>query len=260
MRTSPKRRLEERVQAAQQPKKIFMLGGFKQDEKLLLIEQIEQLGGQVFDATLSLSDWQRTTHVVLKQIRRTEKLICGLSKGAWILNEDFVTKSIEQGHFVDEEAFEWFAEETVFRNNEAVVWMGAMKRWRQAEQLPFARFRFAIINSEGLQPPASLLHIMSTIGGSTAAVVLTSDQDESKIASLIEELNQGGHLFVVARDGHRWDGHWHHIYELLHQQSGAFDVVTPMEVRDYLLLHSSDSSRPSNRLGRVREAAAPVPW
>jgi len=222
--------------------KVFMLGGFQQNEKVLLQQQIEQLGGEVCDVALSLSDWQRCTHVVIKQMRRTEKLICGLSKGMWVLTADFVAKSVEQGLFVSEEAFEWYSAETLIRNDEPLVWMGAMRQWREAERLPFAGFRFVIINSADLQPPASLLRIMGTLGGGEV-LVLDGDQDAVKLGSL--DMDASTRLIVVAKDTDDFPR------QLLEERQEAFDVVAPMVMRDYLLLQPDGGK--DNLLSRLRD-------
>ncbi|KAJ1524930.1 hypothetical protein ONE63_009788 [Megalurothrips usitatus] len=63
---------------------------------------IKQLGGWILEPTVSV----RTTHVVCGDSKRTINLLRGIAHGCWILHQEWVMRSLEAGHWLDEEPFE----------------------------------------------------------------------------------------------------------------------------------------------------------
>ncbi|XP_067003509.2 microcephalin [Anabrus simplex] len=48
----------------------------------------------------------RTTHVITKEPKRTLKLLKGMARGCWIVKQEWVLRSLEEGKWLDEEEFE----------------------------------------------------------------------------------------------------------------------------------------------------------
>ncbi|KAF5273001.1 hypothetical protein FQA39_LY07650 [Lamprigera yunnana] len=87
-----------------QQQKVFMLSSIELEKRVILIQQIESLGGKVSN---SLHFDPESTHLICSKPSRNEKILASMSAGIWILHESYVNQCIFEGHFVDEELFEF---------------------------------------------------------------------------------------------------------------------------------------------------------
>ncbi|CAK4080974.1 unnamed protein product [Aphanomyces euteiches] len=85
-------------------KPIFLLTGTH--EEMAINESIVMaLGGTVVQSKRNFD--QSCTHVVCKELRRTEKVVAGIASGKWIVTPAYLKESLVKGTFVDEAPFEW---------------------------------------------------------------------------------------------------------------------------------------------------------
>ncbi|CAG2238948.1 unnamed protein product [Mytilus edulis] len=87
-----------------QSSKIFLLSGIDSEERKVLSTSIHKLGGLY----LNVDSYQtNVTHVVCGKLSRSEKFLGACAMGKWVLHPDFIRRSAEQGHWLQEELFEW---------------------------------------------------------------------------------------------------------------------------------------------------------
>lgn len=83
---------------------VFMLSGFNEQKKKALTVKIKSLGGRVLDDLVFSS---KCTHVVCQKPCRSEKFLCGLAMGKWILMEQYISHSCKRKKWLDEQRYEW---------------------------------------------------------------------------------------------------------------------------------------------------------
>jgi microcephalin len=71
-------------------------------DREVVVSVIRKLGGFSLEGSVTES----TTHVVFSQPRRTLTALTAIARGCWLLSIDWVYKSVESGHWVDEKPFE----------------------------------------------------------------------------------------------------------------------------------------------------------
>ncbi|XP_052106398.1 SMC5-SMC6 complex localization factor protein 1-like [Mytilus californianus] len=87
-----------------QNSKIFLLSGIDNEERKVLSTLIQELGGLYLNAD---SFQQNCTHVVCGKLSRSEKFLGACAMGKWVLHPNFISRSAEQGQWMQEELFEW---------------------------------------------------------------------------------------------------------------------------------------------------------
>jgi topoisomerase (DNA) II binding protein 1 len=150
---------------------VFLLSG---DEDQSAAETtILSLGGQVvrgraYDGTC--------THLLFDALKRTEKLACGLAAGKWILHTSYLKDSLEAGHFLTEEPYEWGSGHgDGSSSTTGRVWEGSPRYWREQREQhgcgPFSHWRVSLYSTAKFKmvPPIDLCHRLLEAGG--AAVV-----------------------------------------------------------------------------------------
>jgi microcephalin len=63
---------------------------------------VDKLGGFIIEARVS----ERTTHVVTKGPRRTVNLLKGIARGCWIVQQEWVLRSLDADMWLDEDEYE----------------------------------------------------------------------------------------------------------------------------------------------------------
>ncbi|XP_018580230.1 DNA topoisomerase 2-binding protein 1 [Anoplophora glabripennis] len=91
-------------EVAPKPMKIFILTGVGESDRSKMVEELESLGATVSD----LSNYDPTgSHLLCPKPARNEKILSCMAAGKWILHTSYLEKSLEAGHFLDEEEFEF---------------------------------------------------------------------------------------------------------------------------------------------------------
>ncbi|KAL7040104.1 hypothetical protein ACKWTF_000271 [Chironomus riparius] len=73
--------------------------GMNADDKLILTEKIEQLGGTVAELEF--------THLIMAKLSKSSKFFSALSSGKIILHADYIDDCLEQGRFIETDCFEF---------------------------------------------------------------------------------------------------------------------------------------------------------
>ncbi|XP_038209375.1 DNA topoisomerase 2-binding protein 1 isoform X2 [Zerene cesonia] len=122
----------QRSDAATQPEvKRFMLSS-NVDNREEIIAMIEHLGGAVCEGA---EMDESATHLLCALPGRSEKMLCSVAAGKWVLHPAYVARSRAAGRFLREEEFEWgnprAAALPALAGGEAALARGA-HRWRAA--------------------------------------------------------------------------------------------------------------------------------
>ncbi|KAF1745359.1 hypothetical protein MXB_3319, partial [Myxobolus squamalis] len=118
------------------PKDIFIqLSSFDDTLKVFFSSLVQKLGGNILECDYYDT---RCTHTVVGNIVRSEKLLCSLAAGNWILQQTYLQESEALGHFVSESIHEWGQETTPtklslscarWRKNKSKTGCGAFRNW-----------------------------------------------------------------------------------------------------------------------------------
>ncbi|XP_030847619.1 SMC5-SMC6 complex localization factor protein 1 isoform X3 [Strongylocentrotus purpuratus] len=105
----------------------FLLSGFREEhEKKELMKKIRALGGR---AKTEKTYVVGCTHVISYKPIRSEKFLCGVASGKWILKPEFVTDSFSRGKWQAESKYEW--SEGDASENVLPGLLRAPRRWRK---------------------------------------------------------------------------------------------------------------------------------
>ncbi|KAJ3013044.1 UNVERIFIED_CONTAM: hypothetical protein HDU68_000894 [Siphonaria sp. JEL0065] len=89
--------------------RIFQLTGIPGKSRASIRGKIMRLGGQVVLDTESDSN-ERTTHLICSKPVNTDKCYSIIAKGGWMLKEEYIEKSYQEGRFIEEDDYEWATE------------------------------------------------------------------------------------------------------------------------------------------------------
>ncbi|KAI2811871.1 DNA topoisomerase 2-binding protein 1 [Blomia tropicalis] len=88
---------------------VIVFSGFEQKEKESLCEQVfENLNGQVYDDRYLTND---VTHLIINELRASEKLLSAMALGIWIMKPEYVKDSIKAGRWLPELQYQWGKED-----------------------------------------------------------------------------------------------------------------------------------------------------
>mmetsp|Transcript_36032 Transcript_36032/g.116355 ORF Transcript_36032/g.116355 Transcript_36032/m.116355 type:complete len:205 (-) Transcript_36032:117-731(-) len=141
-------------------------GGDESPVRRLLRELAGRLGGEYVGSS---SYDPRCRHVVVVNVKRTEKLLAGLAAGAWLLKPSWAEASAAAGAWLPEEAHELFsAGEATAPCGRGLLWLGAPRAHRLARPQRgggvFVGQTFSLA-PEVVPPPAQLRRIIEAGGG-----------------------------------------------------------------------------------------------
>ncbi|GLH09974.1 Uncharacterized protein GBIM_14988 [Gryllus bimaculatus] len=93
----------------QKPTPVFLLTSI--DNREQCEEMIRSLGGIVCSPQISVSNSvsfeQNATHLLCQQPSRNEKVLTSIAAGKWVLEKLYLEDSKREGHFLNEEDYEW---------------------------------------------------------------------------------------------------------------------------------------------------------
>lgn len=178
---SRKRAKQERqVQHLQDGPRRFAFGGGRHDDSIMTIakSQLEALGAEVvWPAAPRFDDDGACMHLVVfgEQLKRTEKYLCAVAAGRWVLTPDYVRSSHAAGRLLPCESYEAFAAQC--NRNDALAAAAAFRRTQRATGQPllFAGQRFLIVGTT--MPPADVLVAIVQSGGGTAVTATAAASD-----------------------------------------------------------------------------------
>ena len=75
------------------------------------------------------------THLITGSVARTEKVVMSAASGLWVLHPSFVTESLSQGRWQEEDNFEWGNWQNGFlKKGEEVT----TKKWKESTEVKLA--------------------------------------------------------------------------------------------------------------------------
>ncbi|KAF6207561.1 hypothetical protein GE061_016008 [Apolygus lucorum] len=137
-------------------KKIFVLSQIASSSREKFEGIIKNLGGEV--NTSQILD-PKTTHLIVEKILRSEKLLCAVASGKWVLHSSYLTQCYQSRMFLPEEDYEWGNERSRSRlpsmepgttewNLARAVHKWRVRRTDMGQPDAFRHFKAVILTSE----------------------------------------------------------------------------------------------------------------
>ncbi|XP_067678748.1 microcephalin-like [Haliotis asinina] len=126
-------------------------------EQETIISVIKNLGGFLMQDDVC----ETTTHVVYGEARRTLNLLAAIARGCWLLHKEWVFKSVEAGHWLDEEPYECcskFPQAKVARQER-------QSQGDEYRQALFSSCGQIFVSSKCVPPRGSLVNLLTLCGG-----------------------------------------------------------------------------------------------
>uniref|UniRef100_A0A8D8VEZ5 DNA topoisomerase 2-binding protein 1-A n=2 Tax=Cacopsylla melanoneura TaxID=428564 RepID=A0A8D8VEZ5_9HEMI len=128
----------------------FVLSNVSDELKLRYSEIVERLGGTLLNTSQCFQ--LETTHLIMESPLRSEKLLCSLASGKWILTPRYLEESNEKGVFLPEQEYEFgnpFSVNKMPRlDGQLVQYAQAAYRWRLKRGGAFINMRATLYVSE----------------------------------------------------------------------------------------------------------------
>eukprot|EP00127_Corallochytrium_limacisporum_P006724 Clim_evm13s234 gene=Clim_evmTU13s234 len=111
---------------------VFQISQVDDKDKDQYILVLKQLGAEVINAA-SLST--ECTHLIMKDLKRNEKLCSAVAAGVWIMMPSYIKACLNVGRLVDEQDYEWSLKYANINSTpEAKEHLGAPPYWRERLQ------------------------------------------------------------------------------------------------------------------------------
>ncbi|RHY34089.1 hypothetical protein DYB32_001171 [Aphanomyces invadans] len=169
---------------------VFLLTGSHED-MAMDASIVMALGGTVLETKRAFDP--ACTHIICKDLRRTEKVVCGIASGKWILYPAYLKECLAKGMFVDEVPFEWGAptasKRTAKGSLDHRIWPLVAQYWRQEitsgrSKGAFYRRKFGLHDADSMTPPADMCRrIIQAAGG-------TVDKDTMVLVGEAKKMDQ----------------------------------------------------------------------
>lgn len=137
----------------------FIFGGGLKSEHKIYKQIIEELGGIVIWPVVPNYD-NNCTHLILFELKRTEKFLCCCSEKKWILNTTYLDECKRIGKFILEEKYEINGIDNISK---------AGKRWRISINKPFDNMNICIIGN--CSPPSDTLKKVINCGNGIVTLI-----------------------------------------------------------------------------------------
>ena len=162
------------------PPPVIQLVGGSEEAGRRVRSAIHTLGAELIEGATFDS---RCTHVVAIELKRSEKALCALAAGCWLVNFSWVDASLDAEGWLPEEPYEVFesGDEASVSFGKGTLWMGAPRASRlrregiadgEALVLAFSGHSF-LVAADIKQPPSETIRRILQAGG---AEVLNADQ------------------------------------------------------------------------------------
>merc|ERR1719334_753672 len=83
---------------------VFMSSGFSEGDSSL-VDALKKLGGKLSEVEGQFD--MKATHIITTKVSRSEKMLCSIASGRWVLHPNYIAASVEAGRWIEEEKFEW---------------------------------------------------------------------------------------------------------------------------------------------------------
>ena len=82
-----------------------MVSSLDEQQLVQLEEGVAKLGGRM-SSNATIFD-PEATHMITGKVGRSEKVLCSVASGRWLLHPSYIVESLAQGRWLEEERFEW---------------------------------------------------------------------------------------------------------------------------------------------------------
>jgi len=83
---------------------VFMVSSLP-DGDVSIQDAIKKLGGKLSEVEGQFDSM--ATHMITTKVSRSEKMLCSVASGRWVLHHSYIASSLSQGRWLEEESFEW---------------------------------------------------------------------------------------------------------------------------------------------------------
>ncbi|XP_074851421.1 SMC5-SMC6 complex localization factor protein 1 isoform X2 [Carettochelys insculpta] len=141
-------------------KRRIQLTGFKKQEKVALAELLFKLDCVFIDT----EQYRNCTHLIAKQLSKSEKFLAACAAGKWILTKDYIINSAESGRWLDETTYEW-GYKIEKDSHYSPQMQSAPKRWREELTCSgalgaFHRWKVVLLVKEGDKRRDSITRVL----------------------------------------------------------------------------------------------------
>jgi len=138
----------ERPPETQPTKKVFLTSGWGPMEPDVAAAS-EQLGNADL---LETSGFEASvTHMLTSRVSRSEKMLCSVAAGKWVLHPSYIVDSLKDGKWLPEAKYEWGNEDNnLIENKSTLDWKlaTAARKWRLEEGGAFDGMKFILNMTE----------------------------------------------------------------------------------------------------------------
>jgi hypothetical protein len=195
---SSKKKKYESIDEDEQPRKvkkieekIFLFGNGLEKERKEFIE-LNLSGCKVLDIC---NGYENCTHVIMKELKRTEKFFCSLAAGIWVLQPSYIYACVRARRLVDEKEYEWYQDSSITSttaNSTKELWLGGPRYWREQHEMkgPVFANKTVFIYLAGNTSLQEVLKKVIIVGGGNPVICTTSSKPSEK------DLNQASFALV----------------------------------------------------------------
>ncbi|XP_075788257.1 SMC5-SMC6 complex localization factor protein 1 [Pelodiscus sinensis] len=138
----------------------IQLTGFKKQEKEALVKLLLTLDCVFLDT----EQYRNCTHLIAKQLSKSEKFLAACAAGKWILTKDYIINSAESGRWLDETTYEW-GYKIEKDSHYSPQMQSAPKRWREELTCSgalgaFHRWKVVLLVKEGDKRRDSIARVL----------------------------------------------------------------------------------------------------
>jgi len=129
-------------------RKVFLTSGWSSMEPDVAAAS-EQLGNAELLETAEFD--ASVTHMLTSRVSRSEKMLCSVAAGKWVLHPSYIHDSLKEGKWQDESKYEWGnLDNNLIENKSTLDWKlaTAARKWRLDEGGAFDGMKF-ILNMQG---------------------------------------------------------------------------------------------------------------
>merc|ERR1719234_1090606 len=127
---------------------VFMVSSLNDEQSKQVEEAVVALGGRMSNNQANFDPL--STHMITGRVARSEKILCSVASGRWVLHPSFIGESLAQGRWLEEERFEWGNELNGFLKEQVKV---ALKDGKESTEVKLAaaarRWRLQGASGEG---------------------------------------------------------------------------------------------------------------
>eukprot|EP00656_Telonema_subtile_P034417 TRINITY_DN38501_c0_g1_i2.p1 TRINITY_DN38501_c0_g1~~TRINITY_DN38501_c0_g1_i2.p1 ORF type:complete len:480 (-),score=85.84 TRINITY_DN38501_c0_g1_i2:215-1654(-) len=168
----------------------FLLSGISKKERKTLVPLIEQLGGELCQDDEQFE--KSCTHIVVDELKRTEKVLAGCIAGAWFVKPQFILMSAQAGKLIDPTPYEVYNAGYEMKGNTKQLKLDSFRFWRQKHEkseLPFEGWTVATLGKTKTLPPATLHRLIQSGGGRLVELNSTQEMELLTIVVLGEDID-----------------------------------------------------------------------